>query len=63
MHFAVIGSGVVGLTTAIEAQKQFRNVQITIFADKFGNETTSAVAAGIFRPSLSFSGPTKQITE
>lgn len=62
MHFAVIGSGVVGLTTALELQKQVPNGNVTIVADKFGIETTSYVAAGIFRPGTNFSGPTDDIT-
>lgn len=62
MHFGVIGSGVVGLSTALELQKQFRNVSVTILADKFGSDTTSSVAAGIFRPSMSFSGPNDEVT-
>lgn len=62
MHCAVIGSGVVGLTTALELQKQFPNAYVTLVADKFGVETTSDVAAGIFRPGTNFSGPTDDIT-
>lgn len=50
MKIAVVGSGVVGLTTALELQKEFRNAKIFIIADKFYKETTSYVAAGIFRP-------------
>lgn len=62
MHFVVVGAGVVGLTTALELQKEFPTANITIFADRFGIETTTDVAAGIFRPSPSFSGPTPAIT-
>lgn len=62
MKIAVIGSGVVGLTTALELQSQFRNAQITIIADKFYKETVSYVAAGIFRPGTAFSGPSEEIT-
>lgn len=62
MNFAVIGSGVVGLTTALELQEQFPNANVTIVAEKFGVETTSDVAAGIFRPGTNFSGPTDDIT-
>lgn len=62
MHFTVLGAGVVGLTTALELQETFRDAQITIVADKFGIDTTTDVAAGIFRPSNSFTGPTEQIT-
>lgn len=62
MHFTVLGAGVVGLATALELQTNFPDAQVTIVADKFGVETTSDVAAGIFRPSTSFTGPTEQIT-
>ncbi|KAM7343269.1 D-amino acid oxidase 1 [Cochliomyia hominivorax] len=63
MHFGVIGSGIIGLTTALELQQQFPNAKVTILADRFNEDTTSNVAAGIFRPSTSFMGPTKEITQ
>lgn len=50
MRICVIGSGVVGLTTGLELQSEYRNASVTIIADKFQKETTSYVAAGIFRP-------------
>lgn len=50
MKIAVVGSGVVGLTSALELQNEYRNANIFIIADKFFKETTSYVAAGIFRP-------------
>lgn len=62
MSFAVVGAGVVGLSTALELQKQYPNAQVSIFADRFGEETTSDVAAGIFRPGPSFSGPNQTET-
>lgn len=63
MSFGVIGAGVVGLSTALELQKQYPNARIRIFADKFGVNTTTDVSAGIFRPSPSFSGPNEIITK
>lgn len=62
MRIAIIGSGVVGLTTALELQNEYRHARISIIADKFNKETTSYAAAGIFRPGTSFSGPTDEIT-
>lgn len=62
MSFAVLGAGVVGLSTALELQKQYPNARVSIFADRFGQDTTSDVAAGIFRPGPSFSGPNESIT-
>lgn len=62
MDFCVIGGGVIGLTTALELQSEYRNSKITIIAEKILEDTTSDVAAGIWRPGLSFSGPTEAIT-
>lgn len=62
LNIAVLGAGVIGLTTAIELQKEFRNAKITILADKFTTETTSDGAAGLFRPGTSFCGPDVEIT-
>lgn len=62
MKFAVIGAGVVGLTTALELQNQFSKANVTIIAENFGRNTTSFVAAGIFRPGTTFSGPNETIT-
>ena len=47
---AVLGAGVVGLSTAINIQKLYPRAEVTIIADKFNYETTSDGAAGIFRP-------------
>lgn len=62
-HFAVLGAGVVGLHTALELQRQLPDAQITIVADRFGVDTTSDVAAGLFRPSTSFAGPNEAVTQ
>ncbi|KAJ8942006.1 hypothetical protein NQ314_010235 [Rhamnusium bicolor] len=62
LKVAVVGAGVIGITTAVELQKQFRNANITIIADKFNTSTTSYVAAGLFRPGTSFSGVNEDIT-
>ncbi|XP_075976028.1 D-amino acid oxidase 1 [Anticarsia gemmatalis] len=62
-NIAVVGAGVVGLTVAKLLQEQLNNCNITVIADKYNNETTSHVAAGIFRPGTSFKGPTDEITK
>jgi hypothetical protein len=49
---AVIGSGVIGLTTAAELRRRWRNLPITIYAkDLDVRKTTSFVAGGQFKPS------------
>lgn len=50
---AVIGAGVVGLSTAVNLQNRLGNAcRVTIIADKFFEETTSYGAAGIFKPTM-----------
>ncbi|CAH1798844.1 unnamed protein product [Owenia fusiformis] len=46
----VIGAGAVGLSTAVCMQRSIDGANMTIFAEKFGVDTTSDGAAGIFRP-------------
>ena len=49
---AVIGSGVIGLTTAAELRRRWRKLPITIYAkDLDVRKTTSFVAGGQFKPS------------
>ncbi|XP_024869513.1 D-aspartate oxidase-like [Temnothorax curvispinosus] len=62
MKIAVVGGGVVGLTTAGFVQAgYFHNADITVLASDFDN-TVSHVAAGIFRVGASFCGPSEAIT-
>nr|CAI5819956.1 unnamed protein product [Callosobruchus analis] len=62
LNIAVLGGGVIGLTTAIELQKLYRNANIDLIAAGFQSDTTSSVAAGLFRPGTSFCGPNEEIT-
>lgn len=62
-NIAIIGAGVVGLTVAKLVQEQFVGAKVTVIAEKFYEDTTSHVAAGIFRPGTSFKGPTVEITK
>ena len=63
MHFGVLGSGIIGLSTALELQREYPTANVSIIADRFEEDTTSYVAAGIFRPGSSFIGPTLEITQ
>lgn len=62
-NVCILGAGVVGLSTALELQKEFPNVNFSIIANRFNRDTTSDGAAGLFYPSSSFSGPTLEITK
>lgn len=49
---AVVGAGIVGLSTAINIQKLLPQAEVTIFADRFTKDTTSHGAGGLFRPNV-----------
>lgn len=51
-RIAVIGAGVIGLSTALAIQEAIPAGKITIFTDKLLSETVSYVAAGIFHPNI-----------
>ncbi|XP_032679414.1 D-aspartate oxidase [Odontomachus brunneus] len=61
MKVAIVGSGVVGLTTSLLLQRELRNAEVTVLASDF-DDIVSHVAAGIFRVGASYFGPTEQIT-
>ena len=54
VKIAVIGAGIVGLTTAVKVQDALPEAKVTIIADKFMDETTSSGAGGFFKPLASF---------
>lgn len=51
---AVIGAGVVGLSTALCIKSQHPTLPLTIIADRFLDATTSDGAGGLFRPDQRF---------
>lgn len=51
VNIAVLGAGVIGLSTAINVQRAIPNARVTIIADKFYDETTSYGSGGMFIPS------------
>jgi len=50
---AVLGAGVVGLSTALRISQLIPDAQLTVLAEGFTSKTTSYGVAGIFRPTLS----------
>ena len=49
---AVIGAGVIGISSALRLQAVDPSLEITIIAEKFSPETTSDGAAGIWSPTF-----------
>ncbi|PVD21198.1 hypothetical protein C0Q70_19366 [Pomacea canaliculata] len=50
VRIAILGAGIVGLTTAVNVQREIPLASVTIIADKFGTDTTSSGSGGFFRP-------------
>nr|KAG5709288.1 hypothetical protein BaRGS_018040 [Batillaria attramentaria] len=49
-NIAVVGAGVMGLSSAVAIQRALPNARVTIMADKFTTDTTSDGAGGLFVP-------------
>lgn len=58
---AVVGAGVIGLSTALCVQKSIPGCSVTLFADRFIEDTLSFGAAGFFRPDENI-GPSLDVT-
>lgn len=50
VRIAVLGAGVIGLSTAVCISQMVPGCSITVISDKFSPDTTSNVAAGILIP-------------
>lgn len=59
----VVGVGIVGVNTALELQRRYPNLNVTIIADKFNEETVSDGAAGLFWPDTYIFGPNLEISQ
>ncbi|XP_038655097.1 D-aspartate oxidase isoform X2 [Scyliorhinus canicula] len=53
IRVAVIGAGVVGLSTAVCVAESIPDCSVTVIAEKFSPQTTSDVAAGVLSPHFS----------
>jgi glycine/D-amino acid oxidase-like deaminating enzyme len=49
-HVAVIGAGVIGLSTAVLAQEKIPGLQVTIISEQFSPHTTGDGSAGLWMP-------------
>lgn len=53
-NIAVLGAGIIGVSTALNTQKLIPLARVKIISEKFGQETTSWGAGGLFRPTAKF---------
>lgn len=49
-NIAVVGGGVIGLTSALRVFERIPEASVTIFAEKVATDTTSEGAAGLWKP-------------
>ena len=60
MRVAVVGAGVIGLSTALCIQQQYQGLvpalEVEVHADRYTPHTTSDGAAGLWQPYLSDHG-------
>jgi glycine/D-amino acid oxidase-like deaminating enzyme len=50
LHVAVIGAGIVGLSTAVLAQEAIPGVCVTLISEHFSPDTTGDGSAGLWMP-------------
>lgn len=53
-NIAVVGGGIIGVSTALNIQKLLPTARVKIISENFGQETTSWGAGGLFRPTSKF---------
>ncbi|KYQ57086.1 D-aspartate oxidase [Trachymyrmex zeteki] len=62
MRVAVVGAGVIGVTSAFAVKSAFPNYDVKIFADAFSPDTTGDGSAGLWTPFLLGDTPVEDIT-
>ncbi|XP_008202302.1 D-aspartate oxidase [Nasonia vitripennis] len=50
MRIAVVGAGVIGITTAVAMKEAFPSAELTVFSEAFSPETTGDGSAGLWTP-------------
>jgi glycine/D-amino acid oxidase-like deaminating enzyme len=50
MRIAILGAGIIGITTAYKMKESLPNAIITVYADEYSPYTTSDVSAGYWEP-------------
>lgn len=62
MRVAVVGAGVIGMTSAFAVKSSFPQFEVQIFSDKFSPATTGDGSAGIWSPYLLGNTPSDKIS-
>lgn len=62
MRVAIVGAGVIGVTSAFAVKNAFPNYDVKIFADVFSPDTTGDGSAGLWGPVYLGDTPIDKIT-
>jgi len=62
MRVAVVGAGVIGVSSAFAVKSVFPSYDVKIFADAFSPDTTGDGSAGLWTPFLLGDTPAEDIT-
>lgn len=62
MRVAVVGAGIIGVTSAYAVKSAFPTYDVKIFADAFSPDTTGDGSAGLWGPFLLSDTPVEDIT-
>jgi len=57
MKIAIVGGGVIGLSTALHLTERFPNVKVTVLADKLTPHTASDKSSASIKPADFYKGP------
>ncbi|XP_076761272.1 D-aspartate oxidase-like [Xylocopa sonorina] len=63
MRVAVVGAGVIGVTSALAVKNAFPQFEVHVIADKFSPDTTGDGSAGLWSPYLLENTPSDKISE
>ncbi|KOC59303.1 D-aspartate oxidase [Habropoda laboriosa] len=63
MRAAVVGAGVIGMTSALAVKNAFPQYQVHVFASEFSPETTGDGSAGLYSPYLTGNTPRGKILQ
>lgn len=63
MRVAVVGAGVIGVTSGFAVKNAFPQFEVHVFADKFSPDTTGDGSAGLWTPYLLGGTPSNKVSE
>lgn len=62
MRVAIVGAGIIGVTSALAVKTAFPGYDVKIFADAFSPDTTGDGSAGLWGPFLLGDTPAEDIS-